>query len=98
MYGCLHLFLGKKIKVCEVTTTHFVVTNTILMTSSNPSKPDGLKEFAPSRQGLISLNSFHLYLLYFDPCHNLSAHFPTFVFTHCTFVVSRLKHLMLLQE
>jgi hypothetical protein len=68
-------------------TSHFVVIDTMLITSSNPSKPHGSKEFAPSRQGLISLNSFHLYLLYFDPCHNLSAHSPTFVFTHYTFVV-----------
>ncbi len=41
----------------------------------------------PFRQGTISLNSFDLCLLYFDPCHNLSGSSSFFVFTCCTFVV-----------
>ncbi len=60
------------------------------------SKPHGWKEFTPFWQGAISLNYFHLYLLYFDYCHNLSKSSPIFLFPHCTFVVH--SCLVMMQE
>jgi len=46
-----------------------------------------IREYAPYGQSLISLNSFHLYLLYFDSCHNLNGCFPILFFMCYTFVV-----------
>jgi hypothetical protein len=80
-------FLGKKFKVCEMTRLDFIMIDTKLTIISNPSRLHGWKEFATFKQGTIFLNSIHLYLIYFDPCHNLSESSFGFVFTCCTFVV-----------
>jgi len=79
--------LGKKFEVCEVTTLDFITIDTKLTIISNPFKLRGWKEFATFRQSTIFINSIHLYLIYFDPCHKLSKSSFAFVFTCCTFVI-----------
>jgi hypothetical protein len=83
----IHPFLGKKIKVCEVMALDVIMIDTKLTTTLNVINPMDKRNSHLFWQSVISLNSFHLYLLYFDFCHNLSESSPIFLFPHCTLVV-----------
>jgi hypothetical protein len=75
-----------RIKVCELTTLHFIMINTKLMVVSNHFIP--MDERNLVLMGKFHIHcSLHLYLLHFVPYHNLTKGFPTFSFMCCIFVV-----------